>query len=270
MSNKFLIVLCIVALALISPVVSADVCNATYNLSTTQLGSTYISWSWDSGINLTDIFIDGVAQCGYDTEINQIKFSGLYPLTTYTIRIARYGGGESTCSVSTSGESGGGFVGTVIPGYSGNFSNGDNVRVNQSSVQDPARSSTPWWLWILSGYIGLGLLVVALLKPRTYRMDYEINIILSVVAWPFIWYWTWGGLTSVDYIVGTAITATQGETVMITQHILYTQWVLGWIGVGGCILAVFLTVLLASQYELFNENEGKVKAKAEQKEKEEL
>ena len=156
-------------------------------------------------------------------------------------------------------------------GYTNNFSSFDKVRVNQSTIQDPMQGkSAPWWLWILSGYIGLGLLVIALLKPRTYRMDYEINIILSVVAWPFIWYWTWGGLTSVDYIVGTAITATQGETVMITQHILYTPWVLGWIGVGGCILAVFLTVLLASQYELFNENEGKVQAKAEQKEKEEL
>jgi len=108
MLNKFLIALCIVALALISPAVSADVCNATYNLSTNQIGSSYVSWNWDAGINLTDIFIDGVAQCGYDTEVNQIKFSGLYPQTTYTIRIVRDDGGESTCAVSTTGEKSGG------------------------------------------------------------------------------------------------------------------------------------------------------------------
>ena len=114
MLNKFLIALCIVALALISPAVSADVCNATYNLSTNQIGSTYVSWNWDAGINLTDIFIDGVAQCGYDTEVNQIKFSGLYPQTTYTIRIVRDIGGESTCAVSTTGEKSGGGNGQSI------------------------------------------------------------------------------------------------------------------------------------------------------------
>ena len=138
----------------------------------------------------------------------------------------------------------------------------DQVHVNQSYTQDPTRGQAePWELWILSGVIGLFLIIFALVKPRLYKMDYEINVILSVIAWPFLWYWTWGGLGSLDYIVGTGITSTFDtgdhimETVMITQHIYYSFPILGWIGIAACVASVFITILLIGQFNLFKENE---------------
>lgn len=140
--------------------------------------------------------------------------------------------------------------------YTSTFQSTDVVRVNQSSVQDPTGgAATPWDLWILSGLLGTGLIILSLLKPRLYRMDYEINIILSVMSWPFLGYFTWGCLTSIDRIVGVGITSANGAAMMITQHILYTFPVLGWIGVGCDVVAVLITVILIAQFRLFKENE---------------
>jgi hypothetical protein len=144
----------------------------------------------------------------------------------------------------------------------------DNTVVNQSIAHDPTEGkSAPWLLWILSGITGIILIVIALTRPKTQRMDYETNIIISVMAWPFIWYFTWGGLTSVDYIVGAGSSASTDITVMITQHILYSFWVIGWIGVAGCIFAAFVTILLISQYNLFKDNEAEAAATRQQKER---
>jgi hypothetical protein len=142
-----------------------------------------------------------------------------------------------------------------------------NVVINQSFAYDPTDGkSIPWVLWIVSGIIGIILIILALARPKTQRMDYEVNIILSLLSWPFIWYFTWGGLTSVDYIVGAGTTATTNMTAMITQHILYSFWVLGYVGVGGCIFAAFVTALLVSQYNLFKDNEAAEISKRQQKE----
>lgn len=144
--------------------------------------------------------------------------------------------------------------------YTSTFTDSEIVRVNQSYVHDPTEAqSAPWELWIMSGLIGLFLVVLALIKPRLYRMDYEITIILSVLAWPFLWYWTWGSLTSVDRVIGAAMAGGNMTFVMITQHILYSFPILGWIGVGGDVFAVFITVLLISQFKLFKETEEKEK-----------
>lgn len=142
--------------------------------------------------------------------------------------------------------------------YDKTFLPTDTVIVNQSFVQDPTGgTSTPWLLWIGAGLIGLCLVVLTLIRPKSQRMDYEINIILSVLAWPFIWYWTWGGMTSIDYVVGNGITSSCSDvTIMITQHIIYSFWVLGWIGIAGCVFAAFVTALLVAQYNLFKDNEA--------------
>ena len=158
---------------------------------------------------------------------------------------------------------------TILPSsasYDKTFLPTDTVIVNQSFVQDPTSgTSTPWLLWIGAGLAGLCLIVLSLIRPKSQRMDYEINIILSVLAWPFIWYWTWGGMTSVDYVVGIGMTTTLNTTAMITQHIIYSFWVLGWIGIGGCVFAAFVTALLAAQYNLFKDNEAEATAKNQQK-----
>jgi hypothetical protein len=140
--------------------------------------------------------------------------------------------------------------------YTNTFSSTDVVRINQSLIQDPTGgSTTPWDLWVKSGFIGLAMVVLALIKPKLYKMDYEIGIILSVMAWPFLWYFTWGCLTSIDRIVGVGMTNADGSTAMITQHILYTFPTLGWIGVAGDVAAIFITIVLIGQFDLFKENE---------------
>lgn len=153
----------------------------------------------------------------------------------------------------------------VSASYTKTFDADAIVIANQSVVQDPTPSSVPWTLWIVSGFLGLALIVISLVRSKSQKMDYEINIILSVLAWPFIWYWAWGGITSVDYIVGFAGVAVNNTTSYMTQHILYSFWVLGYIGVGGCIFAAFVTALLISQYNLFVDNEAEAKAQEHQK-----
>jgi LPXTG-motif cell wall-anchored protein len=151
--------------------------------------------------------------------------------------------------------------------YEKSFLPTDTVVINQSFVQDPTGgTSTPWTLWVGAGLAGLSLIVLSLIRPKSQRMDYEINIILSVLAWPFVWYWTWGGLTTVDYVVGNGITSSCNDvTIMITQHILYSFWILGWIGVAGSIFAAFVTTLLVSQYNLFKDNEAEAEAQRQQR-----
>ena len=151
--------------------------------------------------------------------------------------------------------------------YSKTFLPTDTVIINQSSVQDPTGgASVPWLLWVIAGLAGLCLVVLSLVRSKTQRMDYEINIVISVLAWPFVWYWTWGGLTSVDYVVGNGITSSCSDvTIMITQHILYNFWLLGWIGVSGSVFAAFVTALLVAQYNLFRDNEAEAIAQQRQR-----
>ena len=158
----------------------------------------------------------------------------------------------------------------VVPAsasYDKTFLPTDTVIVNQSFVQDPTGgASAPWTLWVGAGLAGLALVVLCLIRPKSQRMDYEINIIISILAWPFIWYWTWGGLTSIDYVVGNGITSSCNDvTIMITQHIIYTPWVLGWIGVAGSVFAAFVTALLVSQFSLFKDNEAEAQAQRQQR-----
>ncbi|MCK9591377.1 MAG: hypothetical protein M0Q91_05140 [Methanoregula sp.] len=152
---------------------------------------------------------------------------------------------------------------TTAANYTNIFPANEPVRVNQSSIQDPTGGNAePWLLWLLSGCTGLFLVALALIKPKLYRMDYEINIIISVLAWPFFLYWTWGGLTSIDYIVGLSMAGVNGTSVMITQHILYSFPILGWIGVGASVASFLVTILLIGQFKLFNEKEDEQKQRA--------
>lgn len=152
-------------------------------------------------------------------------------------------------------------VGTVAAAnanYTSTISDSEIVRVNQSIIHDPVgNKAVPIDLWVYSGFIGLILIVLSLIKPRVYKMDYEVSIILSVLAWPFIMYWTWGGINSIDRITGVSMAAGNGTFVMITQHILYEFPALGYVGVAGIGFAIFVTILLISQFDLFKENEKK-------------
>lgn len=233
---------------LISSVSALDIVNSTT--------SSTITWNWTGNdLVISNLSIDGMEVCGISPSLTNFFLSGLGSGTTHTIEII-YQGDTFSNTATTLGTP------SLPGGYSNSFTGSEIVRINQSSTQDPTGGKgTPWILWILSGYFALAFILIALLKPRAYHMDYEINIILSVIAWPFLWYWTWGALTSIDYIVGVSMADVSGASVMITQHIYYSFPILGWIGVGACIAAVFITILLISQFRLFKENDEQQKQK---------
>jgi len=220
---------------LLLPAAATDI-----NVTVAAKGDTFIEWQWDSGYDLTHILIDGTEICGYETTDNTIIRTGFEPNSPHTINV--------TDDVN---------YGNNLIYTSGNIT---SMKINQSLAQDPTSGrANPWDLWVLAGLLGIALLILSLIKPRLYRMDYEINIILSVAAWPFLWYFTWGALTSIDRVVGVGMTSTGSTAIMVTQHILYSFPVIGWIGVAADVAAIFVTVILVAQFNLFKDNEEKEK-----------
>jgi hypothetical protein len=74
---KFLVVL----FFLISPVA------AEINVSADNIGTTFVTWSWDSGINITELWIDGYKLCGYDTETPYVDIVDLTSCVNHTIMV---------------------------------------------------------------------------------------------------------------------------------------------------------------------------------------
>jgi hypothetical protein len=158
------------------------------------------------------------------------------------------------------------LVSAANPNYTVVMGQDDVLRSNQSIIHDPTEKAMPFDVWVMSGAIGLILMLLALLKPRIEKMDYEVSIIISVMAWPFCWVFTWGCLSTVDRIVGVVMAAApDGTMVTVTQHILYSFWWLGVAGVGGSIFAIVSTILLITQFGLFNSETPKDKINPETK-----
>jgi hypothetical protein len=61
---------------------------AVINVTATDIGTTYIEWTWDSGYNLEHILIDGTEICGYETTNNSIIRSNLAPDSLHTINVS--------------------------------------------------------------------------------------------------------------------------------------------------------------------------------------
>lgn len=61
--------------------------SAFINVNATEVGTTYIQWTWDSGLNLTDILIDGSIICGYETTNASIILTGLNPSELHSITV---------------------------------------------------------------------------------------------------------------------------------------------------------------------------------------
>lgn len=81
MNNNYIILtlLLITCLVLIVPV------SATITVNASDVGLTYIQWTWDPGLNLSDMFIDGNVMCGYETTSNTFTITGLDPCELHTI-----------------------------------------------------------------------------------------------------------------------------------------------------------------------------------------
>lgn len=59
--------------------------SATINVSATGIGQTYIEWTWDSGLDLSNMLIDGQTMCGYETTNNTYLLTDLNPSELHTI-----------------------------------------------------------------------------------------------------------------------------------------------------------------------------------------
>jgi len=81
MRQYFFIFFLLSLLILICPV------SATISVNATNIGSTYIEWTWTNGLNLTDMFIDGNVMCGYETTNSSIIISDLNPSELHSITI---------------------------------------------------------------------------------------------------------------------------------------------------------------------------------------
>lgn len=96
MNKILLIFITILLLSFIPPA------SAVINVNATSVGTTYIEWSWDNGLNLTDIFIDGSVICGYETTNSSIIYTDLNPneLHSITVYTSTDAGSNSTFTLT--------------------------------------------------------------------------------------------------------------------------------------------------------------------------
>lgn len=62
--------------------------SATITVTPANIGETYINWSWPAGLDVQNIFFDGIAQCGYETTTPYIIQGNLQPNSLHTINIS--------------------------------------------------------------------------------------------------------------------------------------------------------------------------------------
>jgi hypothetical protein len=61
--------------------------SATINITPMNTGETYINWSWNAGLNLSVILIDGIEICGYETTNSSLLVGGLSANSLHTIQV---------------------------------------------------------------------------------------------------------------------------------------------------------------------------------------
>jgi hypothetical protein len=101
-------------LLLVAPV------SAVINVTPASVGSSYIVWEWNTGLDLSDMYVDGNLMCGYETTDNNYAITGLNPneqhnITVYTLTDT---GGNITYTLNgtSGGTGGGGDNGMLAPG----------------------------------------------------------------------------------------------------------------------------------------------------------
>lgn len=57
------------------------------NVTADAVGETFITWTWDNGLNVTDIFVDGYRMCGYETTMPSFDIMGLSPCEFHNVSI---------------------------------------------------------------------------------------------------------------------------------------------------------------------------------------
>ena len=78
--------------------------SADLTVVASSTGTTYITWSWDTGTNLSEMRIDGRLMCGYETTNTSINVVDITPNTCHTIdlisNLSEYGN-DTACVAAT-------------------------------------------------------------------------------------------------------------------------------------------------------------------------
>lgn len=206
-----IIILVILLLGIVVPV-SADVV-----ITNTSSQST-ITWLWTgtpSGIsNLT---IDSMEVCGVDPAMTSFVLTGLDPVSTHQIEIMYLGNVSSQLTTTT------------------------NATYAVSPITLDPGTSTDWYLWILSGVLGLILFLISL-RPSHSGDDITINAIISVIAWLPIGFCAYASF-NVSRITGTG------------YQTLYSYGTIGILMYIFLAVAILNTVRLIALHRVFSGSE---------------
>ena len=76
-----------ISLILLAILILAVPVSATINVTADATGETWITWSWDEGLNVTAIFVDGYLMCGYESTAPSFDITGLSSCDNHTVLI---------------------------------------------------------------------------------------------------------------------------------------------------------------------------------------
>ena len=107
-----------------------------------------------------------------------------------------------------------------------------NTSYNQSTKLD-AGTTTPWDLWVMSGLIGFGLVLITLMRSQSSTIDTEINAIISVISWIPIAYCAYASF-NIDRVVGYGA----NDFGLMVVHTIYQYPTIG------ILMFVFLAVAI--------------------------
>lgn len=115
--KRILLLICICSLLF-------PMAGAVITITPTDVGCNYINWSWAAG-ETTDLYIDSMVMCGYDTLAPNYLLTDLNPGELHTIQVLTAGdSGTNQTSTLTVNCTGGGT--TIISGSSGGMTQTDD------------------------------------------------------------------------------------------------------------------------------------------------
>ena len=133
--------------------------------------------------------------------------------------------------------------------YSQSFNDTSQVRIN-TSTSFYTYPATNWVIWIISGFLGLGLFLLSLRTAQT-KSGIEINTVISVLAWIPIAFCGYASF-AVDRMSSYGVTSQAGEYVLLENHIIYSFPVIGIVMFVFLVVAIINTVRLITLNKMFS------------------
>jgi len=75
------LILLVIFLILVAPA------TAVINVTAEDVGNTFITWRWDDGLEVSDIYVDGNQMCGYETTLPSFDMLNQLPCTYHNTSI---------------------------------------------------------------------------------------------------------------------------------------------------------------------------------------